>query len=209
MTTSPAFRERFDFFGEHYDLLWGGKVHTCRRRMEIVRKGSDLGSPAELAVVMSNPGSGRPDSGEDPRGDELVRMRPGDAIEAVAGLMDRCEFSRCVVLNLWDIPGAEQQKLLKKVNSLPPELSIFDPSRRSELTDRIDGVPFVVVAWGVADALLDAGTAALATLRSFGADPIAQWDQEMRPYYVKPRTPKPGPSWVEVIANEINRRRVK
>ena len=183
------------YYGDFYKLDGGCR---CRSTLEIVtceiEEPNDwLSRPADIVVVMMNPGSSRPENGRDgptrtpaqvgPEA-QLTRTCPDPAQTPIKKLMRRRRFGHVRVLNLSDVRKPSNFPEFVRSGPLPTGHSIFCEERRAELEARLNArSAVVVVGWGYDYRLMQLADTAYNALVSRGRK-VHGW--QIRPGFAHP-----------------------
>ena len=184
------------FYGDFYKLgCW-----PCRSMLEIVdrefREPNELLShPADIVVVMMNPGSSRPENDNNSptrapaqvgRGAQLTRTCPDPAQTPTKELMRRKRFGHVRVLNLSDVREPNDFPKLVASGSLPTGHSMFCEERRAELEARLNArSAVVVVGWGYDYRLMQLANAAY--------DALVSRERKVHGWQIRPGFAHPSP----------------
>ncbi len=129
-------------------LFYNNKGCFCRKYLDIRRTELKVSKP-DLMVVMMNPGSSKPEDGNDNNTIESKAV-PDKTQEQIMKIMNSCKFNYVRVLNLSDLREAKSKVFYSKLDDLKnvPH-SIFSNERLDDYNALfIKNIP-VIFAWGV------------------------------------------------------------
>jgi hypothetical protein len=151
---------QFQVWGRFYEASIAGVPERLRSHLELFPVGWSparaIDSPADLVVVMMNPGSSQPlPSMESHQG--FVPTRPDNTQYQILRLMLRAQakgktWRHARVLNLSDLRTPKSAELFVKLGQYvrDPSHSMFSPQRQTELTRALGPVATPVLrAWGL------------------------------------------------------------
>jgi hypothetical protein len=155
---------QFQVWGRFYEATIAGTPERLRSHLELFPVGwkpaQAIDAPADLVVVMMNPGSSQPlPSMDSHRG--FVPTRPDNTQYQILRLMLRAQakgkpWRHARVVNLSDLRTPKSAELFVKLGQYArdPSHSIFSPSRHTELALAAgSGTTPVLRAWGLNPAL--------------------------------------------------------
>ena len=188
------------YYGDFYKL----GCFRCRSTLEIIdckveKPKKLLKYPADVVVVMMNPGSSKPKNGNNGQNRtptqignraQLTSTKEDKAQESIVALMRRKNFRRARVLNLSDIREANgfAKKYAKWLadGCLPKGHSIFCEERSDELDARLTGQSVVVAGWSYHQELGQLGKAAYDAIKLRGLE-VHGWEPRFGFRYPRPR----------------------
>jgi hypothetical protein len=163
--------KKFDYFGAYY------KVNgiNYRDQLIITAKEVDVDAPADLLVVMINPGASKgidttdydENSFLDENKNEFIECIPDDTQYQISRLMLNQKWNKAIVINLFDICNVNSNdvvsrytyKINDEIKILVDHLqeSIFMDERRGELDDILGQLTIeapILLGWGTRNELL-------------------------------------------------------
>jgi len=129
-------------------LFYENKNLLCRKYLDIRRNGTITDKP-DLMVVMMNPGSSRPEDGNE-KNTIASKAVPDKTQDQIMKVMNNCNFNYARILNLSDLREAKSKVFYSKLEELKKiPHSIFNDDRINDFERLfIKGIP-VIFAWGV------------------------------------------------------------
>lgn len=136
-------KNNFEIKGHFYE----NSNLLCRKYLNIIRKNTICLEP-DLMVVMMNPGSSKPEDGNDKNTIESNAV-PDKTQDQIMKVMNNCNFNYSRVLNLSDIRESKSKNFYFKLNEFKDiPHSIFDDARVNDFEALfVRDVP-VIFAWG-------------------------------------------------------------
>lgn len=151
---------RFQVWGRFYEATIAGAPERLRSHLELFPVGwspaQAIASPADLVVVMMNPGSSQPLPSMDSH-QGFVPTRPDNTQYQILRLMLRAQakgktWQHARVLNLSDLRTPKSAELFVKLGQYAADSShsMFSPQRQAELTQALGPATTPVLrAWGL------------------------------------------------------------
>lgn len=141
-------------------LFYENKNLLCRKYLDIKRNEKITDKP-DLMVVMMNPGSSRPEDGNE-KNIIASKAVPDKTQDQIMKVMNNCNFNYARILNLSDLREAKSKAFYSKFEELKKiPHSIFNDDRIGDFeTLFVKGVP-VIFAWGVDTKLVSLATKAI------------------------------------------------
>lgn len=168
--TPTQLNELFEVSGDFYSIPGNPADHECRRFLRIRRKQLRLEteSAVDAMFIMMNPGGSKPVSDIDlVRGQGLVPAKPDDTQFQIMRLMNVMTWNTVEVINLSDYRATKSKSFFSVYSSLPPEHSIFHPSRVDELK-AVLRPRLTIAAWGLSSDLDPLAKAAIKSVTATG-----------------------------------------
>lgn len=168
--TPTQLNELFEVSGAFYSLPGNPIDHECRNFLRICRKQlrPETTSAVDATFIMMNPGGSEPVSDiEQVRGQGLVPAKPDDTQFQIMRLMNVMTWNTVEIINLSDYRATKSKSLFSVYSSLPPEHTIFHPSRLAEL-EGILHPRLIIAAWGLSSDLDPLSDAAIKSVTSIG-----------------------------------------
>ena len=129
-------------------LFYENKNLLCRKYLDI-RRNETITDKPDLMVVMMNPGSSRPEDGNE-KNTIASKAVPDKTQDQIMKVMNNCNFNYARILNLSDLREAKSKVFYSKLEELKKiPHSIFNDERINDFeTVFVKNVP-VIFAWGV------------------------------------------------------------
>ncbi|MFK5975267.1 MAG: DUF1643 domain-containing protein [Sulfurovum sp.] len=129
-------------------LFYENKNLLCRKYLDI-RRNETITDKPDLMVVMMNPGSSRPEDGNE-KNTIASKAVPDKTQDQIMKVMNNCNFNYARILNLSDLREAKSKVFYSKLEELKKiPHSIFNDERINDFeTLFVKNVP-VIFAWGV------------------------------------------------------------
>ena len=166
-----------------------------------IKKKDCKGSTPDLMVIMMNPGSSEPTSGDD-NGRIETEAKPDLTQNQIIRVMKGSNFEYARVLNLSDLREPKSNEFYKKINPMNSDginHSIFEKNRIKDFKDLyIKGIT-VIYAWGVNKKLFSLAENALKSTKTKNSVGWNKPKNVFAYYHPLPRSYKKQKEWYETI----------
>jgi hypothetical protein len=183
-------------------LFYKNENYLCRKYLDIKRNNTSLKKP-DLMVVMMNPGSSRPEDGNDKNTIESKAVLDNTQNQ-IMKVMNNCSFDYVRVLNLSDLREPKSQVFYSKFDKLKSvPHSIFSDERIKDFEALyIKDIP-VIFAWGVNRKLEPLAKKAIARINELNPYGILKEGEESAYYHPLPQNYNKQKKWVQEISNML------
>lgn len=193
----------FEVTGLFYEI----GEYKCRKYLDIKRI-CGLKKQPDLMVVMMNPGSSFPLDGID-NNSRRSMAKPDKTQNQIVKIMNEASFDYARILNLSDLRTPNSDKLYKFIKSSESKCvphSIFDDSRKRELSQLFIKNAPVIFAWGVNSALVPLAKKAVESLSIDNPLGILKLNTDFSYYHPLPKIHEKQTEWVQYVAMQITRK---
>lgn len=189
-----ALKDEYEIRGLFYEK----KGYKFRKYLNIIHKNTKPSEP-DLLVIMMNPGSSQPTTGD---GNTDTDTKPDNTQTQIMHIMQNCKFGYARVLNLSDYREPKSKvfySMLEKFKTEEIPHSIFGKGREEDFKELfVKNVP-VLFAWGVHKKLKDLAELAIAKME---LDKTIGKNKDNLPYafyHPLPRNNEKQKEWVAEI----------
>lgn len=174
----------------------------CRKYLNIKRKQFENDTP-DLMVVMMNPGSSRPEDGNDDN-TTASKAVPDDTQCQIMKVMNNCDFNYARVLNLSDLRESKSKNFYSKLSKIKDiSHSIFSDERISDFNDLfIQNIP-VIFAWGVDKKLKPLAIKAVERINESNPIGLLKENTEVSYYHPLPQNCYDQEKWFQEISKML------
>ncbi|MDQ7047982.1 MAG: DUF1643 domain-containing protein [Sulfurovum sp.] len=183
-------------------LFYENKNLLCRKYLDI-RRNETITDKPDLMVVMMNPGSSRPEDGNE-KNIIASRAVPDKTQDQIMKVMNNCKFNYARILNLSDLREAKSKVFYSKLEELKKiPHSIFDDDRINDFkTLFVREIP-VIFAWGVDKKLEPLATKAIERINETKPFGLLKEGTKVSYYHPLPQNYHEQEKWCEEISKML------